>query len=978
MKTRKAFVLISAALAIGWAVSSHAQTVVPPAEHLWLGFNNNLKDMGTSTNTHVVTLINPNGIPPDAVFTNDAANATCGTASEYFPGDGSCVEVTNVTDLNFNTGNPFTITAWIKTTNGGGVIAAKSLTGVIEGSGGTHTLAFYVQTDGTLRADVFYVGDVATAETVTNGEWTHVALTYDGASFQIWTNGAQIASGNPGGAANEGANGEGPWDFTVGATLNSFFPDDTPYEPFDGEIDEVAVWGLALSTNQIGGVYSNGVPPVTVNITEQPAIPPILFAGGTAAFAVAAEAVGVSGPVQYQWQSNGVNIASATNASYTTPPLTVSANGATYDCTMSVSTVVVDSETATLNVIAPSLASSPLLWLPFDGSLADLGISTNVHGVSDQPNPGYDGSFSTNVANSDYGSNSLSLPGDGSFIEVTNVSDLNFNTGNPFTITAWIDTATNGGVIAAKSLTGAISGGGGTHTLAFYLQTGGQLRVDVFYVNAVITAQTVPIGQWTHVAVSYDGGTTFSLFINGKLAATGSMDAANEGANSEGPWDFTVGATLNPFFPDDTGTGDPFAGLIEEVAVWDSALSPSQIGTVYLSGVPKASIDITEQPAAPPILIAGQTATFTVAAAAVGVSGMVEYQWQSNGVNIASATNATYTTPPLTASANGATYDCAISVGLLVVDSDAYALNVVTAVAPPQPVLWLPFNGSLADLGNSAVNPPHLVSGQPDPGYDGSFSANVANATCGSDSLSLTGDGSFIEVTNVSDLNFNTGNPFTITAWIDPAASGGVIAAKSLTGAIPGGGGTHTLAFYLETSGQLRVDLYYINTVITVQTITNGLWTHVAVTYDGGTTFSLFINGFLATTGSMEAANEGANGEGPWDFTVGATLNPIFPDDTGTGDPFDGLIDEVAVWKSALSEGQIYSVFTRGVQYSSPTLNVLASTNQLSLSWSAKGFVLQKNSSLTNSAGWSNVVGGGTSPVIVPIGTGSEFFRLVK
>jgi hypothetical protein len=128
----------------------------------------------------------------------------------------------------------------------------------------------------------------------------------------------------------------------------------------------------------------------------------------------------------------------------------------------------------------------------------------------------------------------------------------------------------------------------------------------------------------------------------------------------------------------------------------------------------------------------------------------------------------------------------------------------------------------------------------------------------------------------------------------------------------------------------------------------------------------------------MEAANEGANGEGPWDFTVGATLNPIFPDDTGTGDPFDGLIDEVAVWKSALSEGQIYSVFTRGVQYSSPTLNVLASTNQLSLSWSAKGFVLQKNSSLTNSAGWSNVVGGGTSPVIVPIGTGSEFFRLVK
>jgi hypothetical protein len=52
------------------------------------------------------------------------------------------------------------------------------------------------------------------------------------------------------------------------------------------------------------------------------------------------------------------------------------------------------------------------------------------------------------------------------------------------------------------------------------------------------------------------------------------------------------------------------------------------------------------------------------------------------------------------------------------------------------------------------------------------------------------------------------------------------------------------------------------------------------------------------------------------------------------------------------------------------------SGNQLTLSWSASGYVLQENADLSNPAGWTNVVNGGTSPVIVNISAAQKFYRL--
>jgi hypothetical protein len=60
-----------------------------------------------------------------------------------------------------------------------------------------------------------------------------------------------------------------------------------------------------------------------------------------------------------------------------------------------------------------------------------------------------------------------------------------------------------------------------------------------------------------------------------------------------------------------------------------------------------------------------------------------------------------------------------------------------------------------------------------------------------------------------------------------------------------------------------------------------------------------------------------------------------------------------------------------------PTLSVGQSGNQIALSWNASGFILQQSATLMNQAGWMNVPAVTNSPVNLPIGNASIFYRLI-
>lgn len=96
------------------------------------------------------------------------------------------------------------------------------------------------------------------------------------------------------------------------------------------------------------------------SISSQPASQTVT-AGGPATFTVTAAG---TAPLAYQWQKNGVNIAGATSASYTTPATTASDSGATFRVLVTNPGGTVTSNTAilTVNTAAVCLTSSPAAW----------------------------------------------------------------------------------------------------------------------------------------------------------------------------------------------------------------------------------------------------------------------------------------------------------------------------------------------------------------------------------------------------------------------------------------------------------------------------------------------------------------------------------------------------------------------------------------------------------------------------------------
>ena len=99
---------------------------------------------------------------------------------------------------------------------------------------------------------------------------------------------------------------------------------------------------LILATT---GVF-NAMPPILPSITTQPANKTVRV-GHTAKFSVGATG---TKPLALQWKKNGVNIAGATKASYTTPPTTLDDNGALFAVIVSDRAGSVTSNNATLTV----------------------------------------------------------------------------------------------------------------------------------------------------------------------------------------------------------------------------------------------------------------------------------------------------------------------------------------------------------------------------------------------------------------------------------------------------------------------------------------------------------------------------------------------------------------------------------------------------------------------------------------------------
>jgi len=82
--------------------------------------------------------------------------------------------------------------------------------------------------------------------------------------------------------------------------------------------------------------------------------------------------------------------------------------------------------------------------------------------------------------------------------------------------------------------------------------------------SSVNTGEVLPTGQWTHVAVTFDG-TTAKVYINGEVVSEGSFSFGDDDEAS-----MQIGAVTN-------GGGNPFNGTLDEVRIYDTVLSDAEV-----------------------------------------------------------------------------------------------------------------------------------------------------------------------------------------------------------------------------------------------------------------------------------------------------------------------------------------------------------------------------------------------------------------
>lgn len=197
---------------------------------------------------------------------------------------------------------------------------------------------------------------------------------------------------------------------------------------------------------------------------------------------------------------------------------------------------------------------------------------------------------------------------------------------NALTIEAWIYPADVGGYheIVSRWVAGyttSVYPDGRIYLAVF--DSGPGSAVTIWSTNAA------PLNQWTHFAGTYDGS-ALRIYINGICEG---QIPYNRGI-FPGSCDLSIGSVGGYY----TGPiSSAFIGRIDEPAVYNRALSATEIQAIYNAGYSgKCSAVLIRRQPRSQLGFWGKSITFGVAA--VG-SAPLTYQWQKDGSSIGGATN---------------------------------------------------------------------------------------------------------------------------------------------------------------------------------------------------------------------------------------------------------------------------------------------------------------------------------------------------
>ncbi len=692
----------------------------------------------------------------------------------------------------------------------------------------------------------------------------------------------------------------------LNATNSVHVIDDVTEAMHQDEFNVRVTDSIGTTTSQVARL--SVLPVGTLLITKHPeeATTP---EGATAHFSV--ELIGPD--PQFQWMMNGQPIPDGTNANLALTGPTLADDGAAITVVLSNAVSTVQSEPAMLTV-TPSrlyqqiaLSHLPDYWFPLDNTLANFGtrIIQPIRSVSDRLPNAMDNIGNENAA--------FEFPGGFDFIaQDTSMIDSR----GSFSLLFRTPNAPFDGPNRHLFHFGGTPGGGNALFARF---SPGGLSLVTGSISTQLIDGTPLLGTWHYFAMTWDLDHPDGPRIKWHLGPLDEPLETGEVLLSHGD---VLGTGGTMFFGHRNGTewdnafraGSGLPGTIDEIAFWSRQLALDEIQLQHASHtIPYTGPAIIEQPQDLTV-DAFEPAAFSVSAQGIGA---LTYQWFSNGVAIATATNATLAIPTAQVGMDQAEYAVRVTDDFGSLDS---APAVLTVIPPPpdltetitalDPDYWFRFNSTFENSGRLAA--PDFIPNGISFGDNAYAQANSAAVFEGSNASLEQSD--LIAPSGTLSLLFRTPDA--------PLQTAHLFAQETDTST----GNAFSLSYQDGIGLELRAGDG--NAVLHPSPLPLSRWFMLILTWDedrssdslkwwvglvGGDIDSGAIDvsstASIGDGGAWTLGNEQPSGATPWQSDDGVSIHP-------------GNIDEVALWSHELSPEFVSNLFA-SAKIGGPVVNTI-------------------------------------------------------
>jgi hypothetical protein len=667
-------------------------------------------------------------------------------------------------------------------------------------------------------------------------------------------------------------------------------------------------------------------------LTQVPASA-VRFLNGRVSFVCAA--IG-SQPLTYQWKHGDLAIPGATAGTLTLTDLQPADAG---DYTVVVSNPLGTEEAkATLNLLTPSKYAAAVLdagpvgywrldetagttaydyWGGDDGTVS-AGVTNNMTGPRPAAFAGFD---SSNTAYS-FGGNAAQV----------NIPPLNLNKATA-TIVVWINPQPN-----QVDYAGLVFARGNTASGLDFKGTTGQLGYhwnDAANTYGWDSGLIPATDQWNFVALVVEPAQA-TMYLDDGTGLQSSVNAVNH--------DPTSFADPLRFGVDSPGGGRGYVGLLDEVAVYDGALSAAEVAALRAAGFAgtytPTPVTIVQQPRSQAILV-GSSYTFTAKAQG---SVPFTYQWQKNGVDVPGAIRSSLPFP-CAVEADTGTYQLVVSQGTKQVTSAPATLTVKPPPAymnlPENLVLHLKFDGNYQDSSGRNNNgtpqgSPQIVAGKVGSGalqYDTVVEGDAVSAA------------NYVSLGTPADLAIGPGVNFSVSFWVKFTGSPGDLPFLGNTIYSYGDPGIDfapswqegSWSWYISDQGSAAWQGIGLYSPVKFN-LNDGQWHHLVHIFDRTSDAVTYLDGVKVDATSIASATD-------WDFNVPEQEWAIGQAGGGTY-AVAGVfqLDDLGFWRRTLTEYEAQGIYIVGSQYgrtfdqpgpASVTLTINRVGAELELTWAS-------------------------------------------